>query len=334
MSKLLWSACLLFVSLAAISPALGQEPGIRLRAPQQQAPAPRQQQAAQQQPPRQPPQVVPKGLQLAKSLSPQEQQRTNQLLEAWEKESNKVDSFKCKFTRWDYDETFGPKNNQFLMAERQGEIKFRAPDKGSFKEVSMKVYEAPKDEKSRGGYVESKDGIEHWVCDGSAIYQFKGQVKTLEITELPPAMRGKAITEGPLPFVFGAKAKTLRERYWFRETTPPEQQGKQIWLEAWPKLAQQAADMQRVEVILGANDLLPVGMEVYAPNGKDHTAYVFADRVVNDPLGFFKGDFMPPMTPFGWKKVYNPAGAPPPAAQLPPANPLKQATAPKANLLR
>jgi TIGR03009 family protein len=339
MSKSLWIPCLSILPLAAaIAPAIGQDPGIRLRAPQQnqaqQQPV-RQQQVTAQQPPRQPQQVEPEGLRLAKSLSPQEQQRVFKLLEAWEQESNKVQSFKCKFTRWDYDKTFGPLKNDFLMSERQGEIKFRAPDKGSIKETSMKVYEPPQDPqnpKDRGKYVDSKDGMEHWVCDGSAIYQFKAKVKTLEVTDLPPHMRGKAITEGPLPFVFGAKAKTLKERYWFREV-PNESKGSQIWLEAWPKFAEQAANFQKVQVILGAKDLLPVGMEIYAPNGNDRSAYMFEEHVVNDPLGFFKGDFMPPMTPFGWKKVNN-ADVAPPAAQAPPANPLKQAIAPKNNTLR
>ena len=263
-------------------------------------------------------------------LSPDEQQRIDQLLDAWEKESNKVESFKCKFTRWDYDRTFGPKDNDFLMAERKGEIKFRAPDKGTFKETSMKVYEPPKDDKSHGNYVTSKDGMEHWVCDGNAIYQFKPAQKVLEISELPEAMRGKAITEGPLPFIFGAKANTLRQRYWIHEVTPREEAAEFIWLEAFPKFAQQAAEFKKVRIILTRAELLPFAMEVYLPNGQDRTAYAFEKPIVNELFGGIK-DFLPPMTPFGWRKVVNPAN--PPAAQAV-DNPLKQATRPKGNLLR
>jgi TIGR03009 family protein len=317
MSKLLSlrSILSLVISLVTCSAlAQSQEPAIRLRAPQEQpavmVPAPPQPKVPFQ-------------------LTPQEQQRMDQLLFAWERESNKVKLFKCAFTRWDYDKTFGPKQNDFLMSERHGEIKFRAPDNGTFKEVSMKMYDPASDK-----YAESTTGLEHWVCDGKAIYQFKPKVKTLEIAELPPEMRGKAITEGPLPFIFGAKAKTLNERYWIRETTPKEQYGKQIWLEAWPKFREQAANFKRVEVILGEKDLMPVAMQVYLPNGKDRTAYLFEDRKVNDKFNnFMAGDFLPPMTPLGWKKVVLPTN-PPAAAQAPVEKPLKQAARAKNGALR
>lgn len=296
---------------------LAQEPGIRPR-------------AVGQAPPNQPPRnAAPPQPRVPFQLAPQEQQRIDQMLDMWERESDKVKSFKCKFTRWDYDTTFGPKANDYLMAERYGEIKFRAPDNGTFKETSMKRYDP-----ATGKYADTPTAMEHWVCDGKAIYQFRPEVKTLEITELPPEMRGKAITEGPLPFIFGAKAEALRQKYWIREITPPEAAKTQIWLEAWPKHAAQAANYQRVEVILSLPQLLPFGMQIYTPNGKDRTAYVFGDEknppIVNDPLGFVKGDFLPPMTPFGWKKVVNPVN--PPAAQAPPQNRVDQARRPTGGL--
>ena len=69
------------------------------------------------------------------------------------------------------------------------------------------------------------------------------------------------------------------------------------------------------------------------PNGKDRTAYLFEERKINDKIAdIINADFMPPMTPFGWKKVVNPAD--PPAAEAAPANPQRQATAPPANTLR
>jgi TIGR03009 family protein len=202
----------------------------------------------------------------------------------------------------------------------------------------MSIYQV--DAKGKGSYVASQEELDHWVCDGKSIYQFKPKQKILEVTELPKEMRGKAITEGPLPFIFGAKAQTLKDRYWIRETTPQAEQGKQIWLEAWPKFREQAANFRRVEVILGAQDLMPLAMQVYLPNGKDRTAYLFADRKVNDKFGdILTGDFIGPSTPFGWRKVVNPAmpqGAPeaPPAAQNGLPNPLKQAANPQRGLLR
>jgi TIGR03009 family protein len=306
---------ILLGAMVCTSLAMGQEPAVRPRTAQ---PAP----AALQQPPQ------PR---MPFQLSADEQIRLDKLLQAWEKQSDTVKSFKCKFTRWDYDTTFGPKNNDYLMAERHGEIKFRAPDNGTFKETEMKVYVPPKnpeDPKDRGRYEISKDQLDHWVCDGKSIYQFKTQQKVLEVTELPPDMRGKAITEGPLPFIFGAKAQTLNMRYWMRDKTPPEEKGKAIWLEAWPKFAQQAGDFQHVEVILTHDEMMPVAMQVFTPNGRDRTAYLFENRVVNSI--FDRMDFIGPQTPFGWNRVDN-KYTPPTAAEVPPPRSAKQAARPKAS---
>jgi TIGR03009 family protein len=310
----------LFVAVASAAAsavfAQNREPGIRPRVAQTQPAAP----------------ALPAAPKAPFRLNEQQQQRIDQLLVVWEKKSDAVKLFKCKFTRWDYDHTFGPKAKGFLMSQRQGEIKFRAPDRGTFKETSIMLYDAEENK-----YIDSVDSkkkevarqqLEHWVCDGKAVYQFDTRAKTLVITELPPEMRGKAITEGPLPFIFGAKADTLRQRYWIEETTPQAEVGKQIWLRAWPKFREQAADFKFVEVILGAEDMLPVGMQVYKPNGKDHNVYVFEDRKINDKFSdFFEGDFLPPMTPPFWKKVVHPANAPP-AAQSPPQRPHNQAIRP------
>ena len=74
-------------------------------------------------------------------------------------------------------------------------------------------------------YVEKKDLDfgEYWVCDGGAIYQFDSRTKTVTETQLPPELRGKAIGEGPLPFMFGAKAATMKQRYWIQRSQNGEQ---------------------------------------------------------------------------------------------------------------
>ena len=72
--------------------------------------------------------------------------------------------------------------------------------------------------------------------------------KQLIERKLPPEMQGKAIADGPLPFVFGAKADQLKRRYWMRDITPEEDIGKRIWLEAVPKLQQDAANFQKATI--------------------------------------------------------------------------------------
>ena len=80
-----------------------------------------------------------------------------------------------------------------------------------------------------------------------------------------PEMQGKSITDGPLPFVFGAKADILRKRYYMRIITPPSMAGEQIWLEAFPRMQKDAANFAWVEIILTKNDKLPVAIQIYNP---------------------------------------------------------------------
>ena len=116
-------------------------------------------------------------------------------------------------------------------------------------------------------------------------------------------MRGKAISDGPLPFVFGAKAETLKKRYWMRIITPPEVRD-QFWLEALPREQQDAANFSKVELILNARDLMPFAIQIYKPGGSDRDVYQFDPRtnLIDKGLDMIR-DFAKPMTPFGYKYV-------------------------------
>jgi hypothetical protein len=94
-----------------------------------------------------------------------EQRSIDAILARWEKSSAAVKSFSCRFTRWDYDLTFGPKKYDFLMSERHGVLKFRSPDSGLFRENSMKLFDPVKDK-----YVDSHNGLEKLSCDGKFLY--------------------------------------------------------------------------------------------------------------------------------------------------------------------
>ena len=153
-------------------------------------------------------------------------------------------------------------------------------------------------------------------------------------------MQGKAITEGPLPFLFGAKAADIKARYWLQAITPPGSKG-EYWLEAVPKTQQDAANFLKVLVIIDAKDFLPKAIDVFTPNydkSKIHTAYSFDKRESwgkksefqqnLDKLRLFHAEFYAPKTPFGWKRVKDDSLAgPPPEGSLknPPG---KQATRP------
>jgi TIGR03009 family protein len=280
---------------------------------------PAQQSQPPQQPAPQPPQrvaVAAPAAQQPAPLSPEQQAALDQLLAAWETRNAAVRTWACTFRKWEYN-AWSPADangERLAFAESTGELKYAAPDKGLFRVKETKQWspEARRYE-TRGG-----DTGEHWVCNGESIYEFRHSERQLRETKLPAEMRGKAISDGPLPFVFGAKSDTLKKRYWMRIVTPPDVRD-QIWLESLPKFQADAANFSKVELILQARDLMPFAIQIYKPAGQDRDVYQFDPRtnLIDRGLDMIR-DFAKPMTPFGYKYVFEdlqaqPAG-PPPAA--------------------
>jgi len=222
-------------------------------------------------------------------LTPQQAANLDWVLNAWQQRSDKVKTFECSFIRWEYDAVFGDPNKPSSIDE--GEISYRAPDKGSFH------------------VTKPKERQERWICDGDSVYQYDYAKTQLIQHKLPPELQGKAIVESPLPFIFGAEAARLKERYFLRIVTPPEAQGQQTWLEAYPRLQQDAANFSRAELILTNKNMTPYAMQIYAPNGQSRTVYQFQKIVVNDPLALLKNSFHPLTPPF-WKKIVEEAPSP------------------------
>ena len=79
-------------------------------------------------------------------------------------------------------------------------------------------------------------------------------------------MRGRAIVDGPLPFLFGANAERIKQRYWIRPLPVPKDVEKEYWLEAFPKTRQDAANYQKVHVIISQDDFLPKGLVIFDRN--------------------------------------------------------------------
>jgi TIGR03009 family protein len=270
--------------------------------PAQQPPAAQQTPAAPQ-PPADP---LPK--------TAQEQQQLDDMLRIWQQTSAAIATFSCEFTLWEYDPVFGPQTTP--KKESKGEIKYARPDKGMYHVTSTYDLVAK---------TTTKDG-EHWVSDGAAIFEFKQATKELIERRLPPELQGKAISDGPLPFVFGVDANKMKQRYWMQIITPPDRKG-EIWLVAYPRKRQDAANFQRVEIILSGADLLPQALQMYEPNGVNRKVYAFASISKNNPLhrvrDFF-AVFVAPQTPGGWKRVVEEPNPPqsvdaPGAQQLNPA---------------
>lgn len=266
-----------------------------------QAVAPQQQAAPQPPAPRQPP-----------ALAPQEQAALDQLLAAWEARSAAVKTWSCTFRKWEYN-AWSPADAQgerLAFAESTGELKYAAPDKGLFRIKESRQWNP----QTRRYEVRGGESGEHWVCNGESIYEFRHTDRQLRETKLPPEMRGKAISDGPLPFVFGARAETLKKRYWMRIITPPNATD-QIWLEALPRFQADAANFSKVELILRSRDLMPFAIQIFKPGGRDQDVYQFDPNtnLIDKGLDLFR-DFAKPTTPFGYKYILEEVPAGPQAA--------------------
>ena len=234
----------------------------------------------------------------APTLSPQQQAALNQLLAAWEARNDRVTTWSCTFYKWEYN-AWSPADasgERLAFSESTGEIKYAAPDKGLFRVKTAKQWNPEK----RQYESRPANSSEHWVCNGTSIYEFRHSERQLRETKLPPEMQGKAISEGPLPFVFGAKANTLKKRYSMRIITPPGMTD-QVWLEALPKFQADAANFSKVELILRTNDLMPFAIQIYKPGGQDRDVYQFDPRtsLIDRGLDLIR-DFSRPMTPLGY----------------------------------
>jgi TIGR03009 family protein len=233
------------------------------------------------------------------TLTQQEEAQLDRVLTAWEQKSKEIKTFDCSFVRWEYDPIF-PKPNSDPNASTytdKGIIKYAAPDKG--------VYQVLYTENSEHKDVPiEEERADHWICDGKSVYQYVPRQKQLIEHKLPPEMQGKAIVDGPLPFLFGADAQKLRQRYWIRVIPPPKPEMRDVvCLEAYSRYQQDAANFWKATLMLTLPDMTPKFMEIYQPNRKTHSTYGFYAVVINDPLNFFHGNPFQPFTPRGWEKI-------------------------------
>lgn len=241
------------------------------------------------------------------------------VLKKWETDSDTVKTFYAEFERDEYN-NFGPAG--LPMKRERGKLGYITPDQGSYEVIDSRVWQpaqqqqppaAGEQAQPQGSYVK-QDGVkgDHWVCDGKHVYMHQFDRKQLIVTPIPPDMQGKAIVNGPLPFLFGAKADDLKQRYWFRVARELcDEKFTRIGIHAKPKFQADLANFTDVYVILRnePNELLmPMSMRLVNPD-RSHADYRFNLREarVNARLDqWFSGMFMAPRTPIGWTRVDEP----------------------------
>ncbi len=198
-------------------------------------------------------------------LNPQQQEQVDRVLAFWESYTKGIKKFEADFDLYSYpavsvggtDVNSAPKAQQTT-----GFLKYEAPNKGVFR-----VDGPPK---------------ELYRCNGKSVYTYNFDKKEInEYKYSDGAMTGQELKKGPMAFLFGASAATLRDRYWIRLIPlPPGAPQGQIWLEAYPKYQEDLQDMTKAELIINVKPCKPVAFQRYSPNG-DRQSYALKNIKVN-----------------------------------------------------
>lgn len=237
------------------------------------------------------------------AMTPAEQAFLDQVLAAWEQRSDAISTYSCDFTRHVYDPVFGPgadaEGNPIAKTIEEGAISYQKPDRGSFEIEKIEAWDA-----KAGRHALNREAIhERWVCDGKSVYEFKPEQKIMVVRPIPPALQGQNITDGPLPFLFGAKAQQLKERYWLRVDRRALQGT--VRINAAPKRRADAANYRQVDVMLDRATFLPSAMQVTLPdNSRMSYRFKIENAQVNSRVNqLWNQLFAAPRAPFGWRTV-------------------------------
>lgn len=230
--------------------------------------------------------AAPQAVRAPFTLSPQQQAQVDQVLTAWCNRSGQINRFEAKFARWIFNAAF-TKPGQNPPREL-GQVWFVAPDKGRFQV--------------------SGDQPENWICDGKTLWEYNYVKKQVIGRVLPENMRGRAISQGPMPFLFNSSVQDLKQRYFIRLLPPPQGTTGQIWLEAYPRYMSDATGFKRAELIINVKEMMLHALQLYENDGVSRTAYQFYDAKINESrflenLNIFGGgnDPFAIQPPQGWQ---------------------------------
>lgn len=263
-------------------------------------------------------------------LSAKHQEYVDGILQYWEASSSQIQRLKCSFNRWSYDSAvcnyIDPASNQMVAFEiAGGDIQFENPDK-AYIAVEKKRLAIPPSANTPELQWRDLDSAameqqkERYICNGDAIFMFDFAQQQLIKQILPPEARGEGIKHTPMPFLFGAKAAELKERYWIRPLQTPDGVEKQWYLEVYPKKVQDAEHYSVARIVLAGDQFLPKSIQLFSPDYNPqkitladgttmpavikYQVYEFSDHKVNFTLNKLLApwrDAFNPRTPTGWK---------------------------------
>jgi len=135
---------------------------------------------------------------------------------------------------------------------------------------------------------------ERFISDGDSFFMFDFHAKKVIEFPLPSEMKREGTMLGPLPLVFGARASEMKGRYFVKLVTPEQSLGQQIWVQAWPRFAEEADDFQSIVIVLDRATFHPMAIRKFHAGGSGFTEYFFVSPSIRTtvPLGivdWFRG---------------------------------------------
>ncbi|MDB5351427.1 MAG: hypothetical protein JWN86_2674 [Planctomycetota bacterium] len=224
---------------------------------------------------------------------PEAERKMDELLLRWERKSAAIKSLSVPYKRVDNSPLFGK------VTEFEGQAHFTSANKAylDFFEVVP-------------GKTKSFD--ERIVCDGKNVYQFKGATKQIFVFPLPADRREKALQQGPLPFLFNMRSAEAKERY---KMILKRDDPKSYQILIIPLLEIDREEYSQAVIRLDKQRLIPTGIHLMAPNGKETKTFTFAPESLDENLAikdaWFDGAGMvAELRKSGWKVVATGSSAP------------------------
>jgi TIGR03009 family protein len=159
-----------------------------------------------------------------------------------------------------------------------------------------------------------RDITEQYLCTGTEVYNISPLEKQVYIHKLPARQQGAVPDDGALPFLFGMRAATARQRYQLRTEEPqnPALKPWYLYVHVLPNFARDQQDFNRARLVImqGNHPAIPVGMpkEVYWVESNNNTTKWDIQKIQRNVPGLVRAEeFVKPRIPAGWRVENVPA---------------------------